>query len=98
MLRITTDETPRVLTLRLEGRLEGPWVEVLMECWRDAMARSESRRRCVDLSGMTFIDGQGKTRLAQMYAQHAEFIADDLMTKAIVAEIVGQGERDGSQT
>ena len=90
MLRITTDENPQALTVRLEGRLEGPWVEVLMECWRDAMARSESRRRCVDLNGVTFIDGQGKRRLARMYAHGAEFIADDLMTKAIVAEIVGK--------
>jgi anti-anti-sigma regulatory factor len=90
MLRITTDENPWVLTLRLEGRLEGPWVEVLTECWRGALASSASRRRCVDLNGVTFIDGEGKARLAQMYAQGAEFISDDLMTKAIVAEIVDQ--------
>jgi hypothetical protein len=90
MLRITTDDNPQVLTLRLEGRLEGPWVEVLTECWRGARARSANRRRCVDLNGVTFIDGEGKVRLAQIYAQGAEFIADDLMTKAIVAEIVGQ--------
>lgn len=90
MLRITTDEDAQTVTLRLEGRLEGPWVEVLMDCWRGALARSESRQRRVDLNGVTFIDGEGKTRLAQMYAQGAAFIADDLMTKAIVAEIVGQ--------
>jgi anti-anti-sigma regulatory factor len=90
MLRITTDENPKVLTLRLEGRLEGPWVDVLTESWRGALAGSVSRRLCVDLNGVTFIDGQGKARLAQMYAQGAEFIAGDLMTKAIVAEIVGQ--------
>ncbi len=36
MLRITTDEDPRAFTLRLEGRLEGPWVEVLTECWHGA--------------------------------------------------------------
>jgi hypothetical protein len=64
MLRITTNNNPQIITLRLEGRLEGPWVEVLTECWRGA--------------------------LAQMYAQGADFIADDPMTKAIVAEIVSQ--------
>jgi len=87
MLRITTDDKPQVLTLRLEGRLEGPWVEVLTECWRGALARSPKKRRCVDLNGVTFIDGEGKARLAQIYAQGAQFVADDLMTKAIVAEI-----------
>jgi hypothetical protein len=44
----------------------------------------------VDLTGVTFIDAAGKDRLAAMHRQGAEFIADDLMTKAIVAEIVGQ--------
>jgi hypothetical protein len=89
MLRITNDENPQVLTLRLEGRLEAPWVEVLTESWRVALAGSANRRRCVDLNGVTFIDGDGKARLEQMYAQGAEFIADDLMTKSIVAEITG---------
>jgi hypothetical protein len=89
MLRITTDENPQVLTLRLEGRLEGPWVEVLTECWSGALSGSSSRRRCVDLNGVTFIDGEGKARLTQIYTQGAEFIADDLVTKAIVAEITG---------
>ena len=90
MLRITTDQNPRALTLRLEGRLEGPWVEVLTQCWRNTLAGPPARRRCVDLDGLTFVDGEGKARLAQMCGQGAEFIAHDLMTKAIVAEIVGQ--------
>jgi hypothetical protein len=90
MLRITTDDNPQVLTLWLEGRLEGPWVDVLSECWRGVIASSERKRLLVNLNGVTFVDGEGKARLAQMYAQGAEFIADDLMTKAIVAEIAGQ--------
>jgi anti-anti-sigma regulatory factor len=98
MLRITTDDNAQVLTLRLEGRLEGPWVEVLTRCWRGALVASDSRRLRVDLNGVTFIDREGKARLAEMYAQGTEFIADDLMTKAIVAEIVSQRGTGGSQT
>jgi ABC-type transporter Mla MlaB component len=90
MLRITTNQTPRVITLRLEGRLEGPWVDVLAECWRDVAARVEKKRLGVDLNGVTFVDGAGKAQLAQMHVHGAEFIAEDLMNKAIVAEIVGQ--------
>ena len=77
MLRITTDDNPQVLTLRLEGRLEGPWVEVLTECWRGALAGSASRRRSVDLNGVTFIDGEGKARLAQMHARSMAAFATD---------------------
>ena len=89
MLRITTDEDPWVVTFRLEGRLEGPWVELLAKCWRGTRVGSDGRRLCVDLDGVTFIDAAGKARLARMHEQGAEFIAHDLMTRAIVAEIVG---------
>ncbi len=41
----------------------------------------------MDLNGVTFVDAQGKAQLAEMYAQGAEFLAGDLETKAIVAEI-----------
>jgi hypothetical protein len=32
---------------------------------------------------------QNEARLAQMHEQGAEFVADNLVTKAVVAEIVG---------
>ena len=89
MLRITTHENSQIFTFRLEGRLEGPWVEVLTQCWLSIADSSEKKRLRVDLNGVTFVDGEGKARLAQMYAQGAEFIADDLMTRAIVTEIMG---------
>ncbi len=89
MLRITTDRSTRLLTFRLEGRLEGPWVEVLDECWRNSLNGS-AIRRCIDLNGVTFIDAAGKARLEELHKQGAELITDDLMIKAIVAEIFGQ--------
>jgi len=89
MLRITTDENSEALTLRLEGRLYGPWVAVLGEVWKSAMAGSHGRRLRVDLNGVTFVDAQGKARLAEMYAQGAELLGVALETKALVAEIVG---------
>jgi len=59
MLRITANENPRVLTFRLEGRLEGPCVSELDQCWR-SMLNGESRPTvCVDLTGVTYIDAAG---------------------------------------
>ena len=87
MLRITTNTCPKALTLRLEGRLEGPWIAVLAQCWSDALLNLNRRRLRIDLNGVTFVDADGKARLAEMYAQAAEFLAGDLETKAIVAEI-----------
>jgi anti-anti-sigma regulatory factor len=87
MLRITTTNCPQALTLQLEGRLEGPWVEVLAQCWSAALLNSNGRPVRIDLNGVTFVDGHGKALLAKMHAQGAEFLAGDLETKAIVAEI-----------
>ena len=90
MFRITTDEGPQSITLRLEGRLYGPWAPVLGEVWSGAMGRSQGRRLRVDLNGVTFVDAQGRARLAEMYAQGAELLGGALETKALVAEIIGQ--------
>jgi hypothetical protein len=90
MLRITTNETPQVVTLRLEGRLEGPWVALLVNCWHRELALSGKRRRRVDLNGLTFIDAEGKAVLARMLKERAEFIGGDLVTKAVISEIVGR--------
>ncbi len=89
MLRITAIDSPRALTFRLEGRLEGPWVRELEECWRSTLNGPSQVSVCVDLTGVTFIDAAGKARLAEMHEQGAEFIAGDCVTKAVVAEIVG---------
>jgi anti-anti-sigma regulatory factor len=91
MLRITAQDNPRLLTLRLEGRLEGPWAEELENCWRSVVASESKPIVRVDLSGVTFIDAAGKARLSLMHRQGAEFVATDCLTKAIVEEITAAG-------
>ena len=91
MLRITANDKPRVLSFRLEGRLEGPWVEELETCWRGMVARAGTPALRVDLTGVTFVDAAGKAQLAAMHQQGAEFTADDCLTRAIVSEIVEDG-------
>ena len=93
MLRITANDNPRALTFRLEGRLEGPWVRELEQCWRGLLDESKRPTVCVDLTGLTYIDDAGKARLAEMHDQGAQFIVGDCVTKALVAEIVGESKR-----
>jgi anti-anti-sigma regulatory factor len=87
MLRITVDETQQALTFQLEGRLAGPWVRVLEECWQSTLAGQRKPILRVDLTGVTFIDTAGQTCLTAMHHQGAEFIAADCLTKSIVADI-----------
>lgn len=90
MLRITADDHARVLTFRLEGRLEGPWVHELKQCWRSMLGTPNEPTISIDLTGVTYIDAAGKAQLADMHEKGAQFIADDCMTKAVVEEIVGR--------
>lgn len=90
MLRITAGERPRALCFRLEGRLEGPWVEELDKCWRDMVSREGTPVLRVELSGVTFVDAAGKAQLASMHRQGAEFVAEDCLTSSIVSEIVDE--------
>ena len=97
MLRITADDKPRVLSFRLEGRLEGAWVAELEKCWRGMVARAGTPAIRVDLTGVTFVDAAGKAQLTAMHRQGAEFMADDCQTRAIVSEIVDDGTRGATE-
>jgi anti-anti-sigma regulatory factor len=93
MLRITVHDSPRVLTFRLEGRVEGPWVAVLENCWERNLDTAGNAALRVDLSGVTFIDPAGKTVLARAHARGAELVAGDCLTSAIVEEITARVRR-----
>ena len=87
MLRITLHEKPEALTFQLEGRLAGPWVGVLEDCWQSALARRRQLILRVDLTGVTSIDAAGRACLAALHRRGVEFIAADCLTRAVVAEI-----------
>jgi anti-anti-sigma regulatory factor len=96
MLRITVHDSPRALTFQLEGRLAGPWLRELQECWQSRLARQRRSSLRVDLTGVTFIDTAGKVCLAGLHRQGAEFLAADCLTKAVVAEITAAPLPDGA--
>ncbi len=97
MLRITVHDNPQVLTFQLEGRLAGPWLRELKECWQSTLARQRKPILRIDLTGVTFIDAAGEACLAAMYPQGAELVAGDCLTKAIVAEIAGLSLSEDSE-
>ncbi len=94
MLRITVHEKQRALTFQLEGKLAGPMVRVLQECWHNVRARQVQTVMQVDLTGLTSIDAGGKACLAALYRQGAQFIAADCLTHAVVVEITQECAAD----
>jgi hypothetical protein len=87
MLRITTHENGRFFTFQLEGKLAGPWVQVLRDCWEHHTVPPGGAPVHVDLRAVTFVDDAGRALLAEMSEQNAQFYATDCQMKAIVAEI-----------
>jgi hypothetical protein len=90
MLKITTRTAPTGISLELEGKLAGPWVQELAGCWREASNSERSIR--VLLCAVTFIDDKGRDLLIEMHQYGAELVAEGCMNKAIIDEIV-RGKR-----
>lgn len=96
MLKITTTHEPQALRLVLEGRLVGPWLNELEQAWR-SISDSIHVRRIVDLTGVTYIEENGRTVLSRMWREGAELIATGCCNKAIVEHITGSRSHSQSK-
>src|SRR2546425_12274775 len=84
VLKITIEQEATTTSFKVEGKLAGPWVAELEQCWRAAMNTTGGRPLRVHLRAVSFIDAAGKSLLAEMHRQGAELVAEGCMTKAIV--------------
>jgi len=89
MLRVTTDKKRGKTVLSVEGRLAGPWVAALEQCWRELRTSSPQEKFHVNLCGVSFIDAAGKVLLKGIHSQGGQLIAEGCLNQAIVQEIVG---------
>src|SRR6266550_1374765 len=90
MLRITTEKKHGKIFLGVEGRLAGPWVAALEQCWRELHAASPREKFHVNLCGVSFIDAAGKVLLMEIHRQGGQLIAEGCLHQAIVQEIVAR--------
>ncbi len=99
MLKITQqcDAMSDSVSLMLEGKLAGPWVEELKMCWRQVAASPQKRRAVVDLTGVTFVDAAGKALLTRMCQEGARLHAIGCLNKCIVEEITKAGRASESE-
>jgi outer membrane protein len=88
MLRITTEKKRGKTVLGVEGRLAGPWVAALEQCWREMRAESPEGKFHIDLCGVSFIDATGKVLLKEIHRQGGQLVAEGCLNQAIVHEII----------
>ncbi len=88
MLKITLqqDSVQQGAAIVLEGRLAGPWVKELRTYCQRVV---ENHQRCtmLDLTGVTFVDAEGKKLLASLWQQGVELRASGCLTTCVVEEI-----------
>lgn len=97
MLRITTEKKRGKTVLSVEGRLAGPWVATLEQCWRELHAESTSQKFHVNLCSISFIDAAGKVLLKEIHRQGGQLVAEGCLNQAIVQEIV-EGEKQQTRS
>ena len=88
MLRITTQKKRGKTVLSIEGRLAGPLVGTLEQCWRELRAASPDEKLHLNLCGVSFIDAAGRVLLKEIYRQGGELVAEGCLNQAIVDDIV----------
>jgi len=89
LLKITVQKGSGPSTLKLEGKLAGPWVEELKDVWH---CESAIEAVLVDLIDVSFVDASGKDLLGQMWQGGADFVADSPLMKQVIEEVTGSPE------
>lgn len=87
MLKITLHDSASELRLKLEGRLSGPWVGELRQCWQTAQSTVHNRKTILDLADLDFVDPDGVTLFEEMYRQGVKLAAMSPLIRSIVDDI-----------
>ena len=74
MLRITTTTESGSQTLKLEGRIGGPWVDELRETWSAVAELSGPKSVSIDMRGVSYVDRRGAEFLLQMEGEGASLL------------------------
>jgi outer membrane protein len=92
MLRVTTETKRSRTILTVEGRIAGPSVATLEQCWRELYSTSPKQKYIVNLCGVSFIDSSAKALLREMHRLGAELQAEGCLNESIVEEISSSSE------
>ena len=86
MLRITREGDAGSPLLKLEGRLDGAWVEVLRKAWEESVASLGGRRVTIDLGAMSFADRDGRELLLELQKKGAALARVSEFMRHILAD------------
>jgi hypothetical protein len=87
MLRISIQNNADEATMKLEGKVIGPWAGELNRVWTDFKPSLGMKKLCIDLCGVTFVDEIGTRTLQKIFrGTGAEILADTPLARYFAAE------------
>jgi hypothetical protein len=95
MLKITVLEKPKAVTIKLDGRLGGPWATELDRTWQDLASSCASRKVSIDLRDMTYADSEGKRLLREIHQMSgATFVTNSPLSRYFAAQATGAESKE----
>jgi hypothetical protein len=88
MLKITVDQAPAKITLKLEGSLSGAWVSELEDSWHAAALDGTGRDVCVDLAAVYGIEAAGRYLLLLIHERGVQMMGSGGRILDDFAEVV----------
>lgn len=85
MLRITTQQKTDTISLIVEGRLVGPWVDELRQVSRQHQAHSA--HLIVDLCALIAMDVRGHELLDELRRDGATLLCSDVMNRYLLEQM-----------
>jgi hypothetical protein len=98
MLRITVQDGEKNQTIKLEGKIVGPWVEEFERTYQSVVPSLGARELHLDLRGVGFVDIKGRSLLHEIYQKtNARFLADSPLTRYFVEDAMRESENNGQK-
>jgi hypothetical protein len=99
VLRISIEPGNSLVTMRLEGKVVGPWVEECHRTWDAIREGLGSKKLRLDVRGVMFMDDRGTALLRKIHRMSgAEVVANSPLTNYFAEQIrreIKQFENEG---
>jgi hypothetical protein len=98
-MKVSMNEEAMVATLKVEGRVVGPWATELGRTWHDLWTSTNPKRLRLDIRGVTFADQSGSQIFREIVrVTGADIVADSPLTRyfanlAAAGRVVGPEEK-----
>ncbi len=87
------------MTLKLEGKISGPWMAELNRTWQSLARSLNSRKLSLDLREVTQINAEGRRLLAEIHDKTgAEFQTNSLLMELYAQEAMREHQRNDKRS